>query len=44
MSGAMKRLLCLIGIHEWKRSMFVALNARTANLVCQRCHKQKEAP
>lgn len=37
-----ERLLCFIGRHDWRRSRFVALNARVANLVCDRCHKQKE--
>lgn len=37
-----QRIQCLLGFHDWKRSRFVALNARVANLVCQRCHKQKE--
>lgn len=36
------RSSCLIGSHDWHRSRFVALNARVANLVCDRCHKQKE--
>jgi hypothetical protein len=36
------RLTCLVAGHQWRRSRFVALNARVANLVCDRCHKQKE--
>lgn len=42
MSGVLGKLKCLIGLHDWRRSRFVALNERTANLVCQRCWKQKE--
>lgn len=39
-----RKLLCLLGSHDWRRSRFVALNERTARLVCQRqgCRKQKE--
>lgn len=39
----MGRILCMIGFHHWRRSKFVALNCRVANLVCQRCGKQREA-
>lgn len=36
------RILCAIGRHLYRRSKFVALNCRVANLVCQRCGKQVE--
>lgn len=38
------RLLCLIGLHRWERSMFVMLNARVANFHCTRrgCRGWKE--
>lgn len=39
----LERLLCALGFHKFKRSKFVALNSRTANLVCTRCYKQREA-
>lgn len=38
------RILCALGFHKFQRSKFVALNCRTANLVCTRCYKQKETP
>jgi hypothetical protein len=39
-----ERLRCLVGLHDWRRSQFVALNQRAANFVCRRCDKQKQAP
>lgn len=36
------RILCILGRHLYRRSKFVALNCRVANLVCQRCGKQVE--
>lgn len=38
----MRRILCMLGFHRWRRSKFVALNCRVAPLVCQRCGKQVE--
>ena len=37
-----QRLCCALGFHKFQRSKFVALNQRTANLVCTRCYKQRE--
>jgi len=35
-----RKILCFIGRHEWRRSKFVALNSRVANWVCVHCDKQ----
>jgi hypothetical protein len=32
-------LRCLIGIHRWKKSKFVALNCIGPSYQCERCHK-----
>ena len=37
---SVRSILCFFGKHEWRRSRFVALNSRVANLVCVHCHKQ----
>jgi len=38
------RIKCWLGFHQWRRSRFVALGQRTANLVCVRCGLHKETP
>lgn len=37
-----RSIKCLMGMHQYQRSRFVALNSRTANLVCVHCHKVVE--
>ena len=37
--GLRQRLLCAVGAHSWKPSMFQALNQRGPSYVCQRCGK-----
>lgn len=33
------RLKCLLGLHDWRRSRFVALNEPAAGFMCTRCNK-----
>jgi hypothetical protein len=37
-----KRLWCLLGFHDWRRSRFVVLGQRVADFNCTRCNKWKD--
>lgn len=36
------RVKCLLGLHDYRRSRFIALNERVAGFICGRCHKWRE--
>lgn len=36
------RVKCLLGLHDWRRSRFIALNERVAGFICSRCYKWRE--
>jgi len=42
MTDLIKRLCCLLGFHDWRRSRFVALNSRVADFNCTRCGKWRD--
>jgi hypothetical protein len=42
MIDLIKRLKCLLGFHDWRRSMFVVLGSRVADFHCTRCRKWRD--
>ncbi|MBK1969418.1 hypothetical protein JIX58_07085 [Brevundimonas diminuta] len=36
------RVKCLLGLHDWRRSPFVAINECVAGFICGRCRKWRD--